>query len=199
MGGQRQHQRGIGDQKRPGDPPRDIAQAPAEDQAAHKPTAISRDGAYVERGHGEHALAHGGGPGRRSHAREDKAPAARRLARRNSPRPGGGMKSGRHRNPSRIIVATPAASLDLHQFRRLGGVAHMSRIGGSTISYKTILVHCDASNSVGHRLAVAAHLAQRFGARLVGLHVRRPFELAVFFEGGGDGRHSQELRGRREG
>ena len=52
------------------------------------------------------------------------------------------------------------------------------------MSYKTILVHCDASNSVGHRLAVAAHLAQRFGARLVGLHVRQPFELAVFFEGG---------------
>lgn len=52
------------------------------------------------------------------------------------------------------------------------------------MSYKTILVHCDASNSVSHRLTVAADLAQRFGARLVGLHVRRPFETPVFFDGG---------------
>ena len=52
------------------------------------------------------------------------------------------------------------------------------------MSYKTILVHCEASNSVGQRLAVAADLAQRFGARLVGLHVRRPFEMSVFYEGG---------------
>jgi nucleotide-binding universal stress UspA family protein len=35
-----------------------------------------------------------------------------------------------------------------------------------------------------HRLVVAADLAQRFGARLVGLHVRRPFETPVFFDGG---------------
>jgi nucleotide-binding universal stress UspA family protein len=52
------------------------------------------------------------------------------------------------------------------------------------VSYKTILVHCDASKSVSHRLVVAANLAQRFGAHLVGLHVRRPFETPVFFEGG---------------
>ena len=52
------------------------------------------------------------------------------------------------------------------------------------MSYKTILVHCDASKSVSHRLVVAADLAQRFGARLVGLHVRRPFETPVFFDGG---------------
>jgi nucleotide-binding universal stress UspA family protein len=51
------------------------------------------------------------------------------------------------------------------------------------MSYKTILVHCDASNSVGHRLGVAADLAQCFGARLVGLHVRRPFEPPVFADG----------------
>ena len=51
------------------------------------------------------------------------------------------------------------------------------------MSYKTILVHCDASKSVSHRLDVAAELAQRFGARLVALHVRRPFETPVFFEG----------------
>jgi nucleotide-binding universal stress UspA family protein len=51
------------------------------------------------------------------------------------------------------------------------------------MSYKTILVHCDASKSVSRRLGVAADLAQRFGARLVGLHVRRPFEAAVFADG----------------
>jgi nucleotide-binding universal stress UspA family protein len=48
------------------------------------------------------------------------------------------------------------------------------------MSYKTILVHCDAIKSVSHRLGVAVDLAQRFGARLVGLHVRRPFETPVF-------------------
>jgi nucleotide-binding universal stress UspA family protein len=52
------------------------------------------------------------------------------------------------------------------------------------MSYETILVHCDASKSVSHRLVVAADLAQGFGARLVGLHVRRPFEMPVFFDGG---------------
>ena len=52
------------------------------------------------------------------------------------------------------------------------------------MGYKTVLVHCDASKSVSHRLVVAADLAQRFGARLVGLHVRRPFETPVFSDGG---------------
>src|SRR4249919_3225002 len=51
------------------------------------------------------------------------------------------------------------------------------------MSYKTILVHCDASQSVSHRLGVAVDLAQRFGARLVGLHVRQPFETPVFADG----------------
>jgi nucleotide-binding universal stress UspA family protein len=51
------------------------------------------------------------------------------------------------------------------------------------MSYKTILVHCDVGQSVSHRLAVAVDLAQRFGARLVGLHVRRPFETPVFADG----------------
>ena len=51
------------------------------------------------------------------------------------------------------------------------------------MSYKTILVHCDAGKSVSHRLGVAAELAQRFGARLVGLHVRRPFDAPVYFNG----------------
>ncbi|MFI4998304.1 MAG: universal stress protein [Reyranellales bacterium] len=53
------------------------------------------------------------------------------------------------------------------------------------MSYKTILVHCDASKTVSHRLDVAAELAVRFGAHLVGFHARPPFEAPVFFDGGG--------------
>ena len=52
------------------------------------------------------------------------------------------------------------------------------------MNYKTILVHCDASKSVSYRLVVATDLAQRFGARLVGLYVRRPFDTSVFIDGG---------------
>ncbi|MDP1965939.1 MAG: hypothetical protein Q8K93_27495 [Reyranella sp.] len=52
------------------------------------------------------------------------------------------------------------------------------------MSYKTILVHCDASKSVPHRLEVAAALAQRFDTHLVGFHARRPFEVPVLFDGG---------------
>jgi nucleotide-binding universal stress UspA family protein len=52
------------------------------------------------------------------------------------------------------------------------------------MSYKTILVHCDASRSVRSRAAAAADVAQRFEARLVGLHAREPFEVASFGDGG---------------
>ena len=52
------------------------------------------------------------------------------------------------------------------------------------MSYKTILVHCDASRSVGGRLAVAAEVAQRFESRLVGLHAREPFEVVSYIDGG---------------
>jgi len=52
------------------------------------------------------------------------------------------------------------------------------------MSYKTILVHCDASRSIGSRLAAAATVAQRFEARLIGLHAREPFEVVSFVEGG---------------
>src|SRR6185369_15920188 len=52
------------------------------------------------------------------------------------------------------------------------------------MGYKTILVHCDASKSVAHRLEVATSLAQRFDAHLVGFHARRPFEAPVLFDGG---------------
>jgi hypothetical protein len=52
------------------------------------------------------------------------------------------------------------------------------------MSYRTILVHCDASKSVWHRLNAAADLAERFGAHLVGLHLRQPFDTPVLFDGG---------------
>ena len=52
------------------------------------------------------------------------------------------------------------------------------------MSYKTILVHCDASRTVGNRLTAAADVAQRFEARLVGLHAREPFEVVSFVDGG---------------
>jgi nucleotide-binding universal stress UspA family protein len=51
------------------------------------------------------------------------------------------------------------------------------------MSYKTILVHCDASPKLAHRLGVAAELAQRFGAHLVGAHVQPPFDVPAFFDG----------------
>jgi nucleotide-binding universal stress UspA family protein len=50
------------------------------------------------------------------------------------------------------------------------------------MSYRIILVHCDAAETVSHRLGVAAELAQRFAAHLVGLHVREPFERSAFFD-----------------
>jgi nucleotide-binding universal stress UspA family protein len=53
------------------------------------------------------------------------------------------------------------------------------------MTYKTILVHCDAGKTVSHRLNVAVGLAERFGAHLVGFHARPPFEAPVFFDGGG--------------
>jgi len=52
------------------------------------------------------------------------------------------------------------------------------------MAYKTILVHCDASPKVSQRLAVAADLAERQGAHLVGLHCRPPFQSPAFFDGG---------------
>ena len=38
------------------------------------------------------------------------------------------------------------------------------------MSYRTILVRCDASNSVARRLDVATELAARFGGHLIGVH-----------------------------
>ncbi len=48
------------------------------------------------------------------------------------------------------------------------------------MSYKTILVHCDASKSVAARLDKAIALAERHQAHLIGLHARPPFEPPVY-------------------
>lgn len=50
------------------------------------------------------------------------------------------------------------------------------------MSYKTILVHCDASKAVDHQMAVATELTERFGAHLIGLHARPPFELPNYID-----------------
>lgn len=52
------------------------------------------------------------------------------------------------------------------------------------MTYKTILVHCDSSRTLNGRLAAAADVAQRFEARLIGLHAREPLEVASFVDGG---------------
>jgi nucleotide-binding universal stress UspA family protein len=51
------------------------------------------------------------------------------------------------------------------------------------MSYKTILVHCDASPRLAQRLDVAVELALRFGARLVGACIQQPFDVPAFFDG----------------
>lgn len=51
------------------------------------------------------------------------------------------------------------------------------------MAYKTILVHCDASRSVGARIDMAVGLAERYQAHLVGLHARPPFQPPAFTEG----------------
>ena len=51
------------------------------------------------------------------------------------------------------------------------------------MSYKTIVVHCDASKSIAARLGVAADLAKRYQAHLVGVHARPPFVPPVFAGG----------------
>jgi nucleotide-binding universal stress UspA family protein len=51
------------------------------------------------------------------------------------------------------------------------------------MSFKTILVHCDASPKLAQRLDVAVDLAQRHGAHLVGVHVQAPFDFPAFADG----------------
>jgi nucleotide-binding universal stress UspA family protein len=45
---------------------------------------------------------------------------------------------------------------------------------------KTILVHCDGSPSVVHRLAVATDIAGRFDASLSGVYAKAPFQPPLF-------------------
>ncbi|MGZ5910454.1 MAG: universal stress protein [Reyranella sp.] len=56
----------------------------------------------------------------------------------------------------------------------------------AAVTYKTILVHCDAGKSVTSRLDVAVGLTQRFNAHLVALHARPPFQPPAFVESGMD-------------
>lgn len=51
------------------------------------------------------------------------------------------------------------------------------------MSYKTILVHCDASPKLSQRLDVAVELAQRHGAHLVGAYIQEPFDVPSFADG----------------
>lgn len=51
------------------------------------------------------------------------------------------------------------------------------------MGYSTILLHCDAGPALAGRAQVAADLARRFGAHLVGLHVRPRFETPMYTDG----------------
>src|SRR6187399_384152 len=48
------------------------------------------------------------------------------------------------------------------------------------MSFKTIVVHCDGAKPVPYRLAVAADVACRFEAVLVGVYAKVPFEPPLF-------------------
>ncbi len=51
------------------------------------------------------------------------------------------------------------------------------------MTFKTIVVHCDADKAIAQRLNVATDLAVKFGSRLIGLHVRPPFQPPAYFDG----------------
>ncbi|WP_428673263.1 universal stress protein [Reyranella sp.] len=52
------------------------------------------------------------------------------------------------------------------------------------MSFKTILVHCDAGTAAPLRLEVATQLASRFDASLVGVHATPPFATPLFMDDG---------------
>jgi nucleotide-binding universal stress UspA family protein len=52
------------------------------------------------------------------------------------------------------------------------------------MSYKTILVHCDAGRGTAVRLEIAFDLALRFEAHVIGLHVRQAFQAPAFTDAG---------------
>ena len=47
------------------------------------------------------------------------------------------------------------------------------------MGYTTILLHCDTSRTLRARTEVAADFAGRFGAHVIGLHVRPRFETPM--------------------
>jgi nucleotide-binding universal stress UspA family protein len=51
------------------------------------------------------------------------------------------------------------------------------------LTYKTIVVHCDAGPKLAQRLELAVDLAQRHRAHLVGVYVQTPFVAPVFSDG----------------
>jgi len=51
------------------------------------------------------------------------------------------------------------------------------------MGYRTILLHCDADRTLAARTQVAADLAGRLGAHIVGLHVRQRFETPMYTDG----------------
>ena len=52
------------------------------------------------------------------------------------------------------------------------------------MGYKTVLVHCEADRSTEARLKLALDLADRFGAHVIGLHVRQGFQAPAFTDAG---------------
>ena len=52
------------------------------------------------------------------------------------------------------------------------------------MSFKTILVHCDAGRGTAGRLRIAFDLAGRFDAHVIGLHVRQAFQAPAFTDAG---------------
>jgi len=52
------------------------------------------------------------------------------------------------------------------------------------MGFRTILVHVDTGKGAPARLKLAADLATRFEAHVVGLHVRRPFQAPAFTDAG---------------
>lgn len=52
------------------------------------------------------------------------------------------------------------------------------------MGYKTILVYCDAGRGTAARVRIASDLADRFGAQVIGLHVRHAFQAPAFTDAG---------------
>jgi hypothetical protein len=82
---------------------------------------------------------------------------------------GGRVTAPTLRKESSSLLTPPVVQADA--MRRVA-LALEPMAGG--MSYKTILVHCDANPRLSQRLAVAVDLAQRYGAHLVGARSTRP-------------------------